>query len=108
MDNRAKRGAELMKQTREDTSKGYGAWLFKGLANSPVILFWSDGSQSETTLEQAFTTEEDYRRYQNYKRDGKAYPVRVEAPEGAEEALKTMCQGFTGALEQYVVKGAKI
>lgn len=107
MDNRVKRGAELMKQTRENTSKGYRAELLKGLVTSPVILFWSDGSQSETTLEQAFTTEEDYSRYQSYKRDGKAYPVRVEATDGAEEALKTMCQSFTKALRQYV-EGAEI
>lgn len=106
MDIRAKLGAELMKQAREDTSRSYGAELFNKIITTPVMLLWSDGTSTASTLAQSFTTEEDYSRYQSYKQSGKAYPVRAEAPEGADEVLKTLCNGFTEVLERFVVKGA--
>ena len=106
MDSRT--GAELLKRKRADGSQSYRAEEFKDIITAPVMLCWSDGTRTETTAEQAFTTEEDYSRYQSYKESGKAYPVRVEAPEGAEDAIKTLCEGLTAALERYVIKGAEI
>lgn len=114
-------GADAMKRKRaeEDPRAEQIAAVFA----LPCIMFWSDGSQTDTTLAQAFTTEEDYNRYKQYKRSGKAYPVRVEAKELPEAELnqpstifpqgtrgeeygliKTMCQHFTEALEQFVAR----
>ena len=107
--------ATLKRKREEDPRAEQLATIF----SMPCTLFWSDGSQSETTLGQAFSTEEDYNRYRKYKRSGKAYPVKVEAVEPAnpkapsrvfpqgtvqEEygVLKTMCKGFTEALQQFV------
>ena len=87
--------------------------------SKPCTLFWSDGSQSETTLAQAFTGEADYKRYEKYKRDGKAYPVKVEAvepkdpdapstvfPQGTEGEdyglLCKMCEDFTFSLKAFL------
>lgn len=57
------------------------------ITTSPCVMIWSDGSRTDTTLARAFATEEDYERYQRYKRSGKAYPVRVEARELPETEL---------------------
>ena len=107
-------GADAMKRLRAD--KDPRAEQLAAIFSLPCNKFWSDGSQTETTLGQAFTTEEDYNRYKQYKQNGKAYPVRVEATElkepstifpqgtksGEYKVLKTMCKGFTEALQQFV------
>lgn len=113
-------GADAMRRRRAEEDPR--AEQIVAISSLPCIMLWSDGSKTETTLAQAFTTEEDYSRYKKYKRSGKAYPVRIEAPElteaelkepstifpppetrsGEYEVLKTMCEGFTRALEQFV------
>lgn len=94
------------------------------ICSQPCYMTWSDGNQTETSLLQAFTTEEDYDRYKEYKRSGKPYPVKVEAKEMTEEELKSpsgvfigetreaeyriykfMCDKFTSALNYFVEKG---
>ena len=112
-------GADAMRRRRAEEDPR--AEQIVAISSLPCIMLWSDGSKTETTLAQAFTTEEDYSRYRKYKRSGKAYPVRVEAAEppeaelkepstifpqgtksGEYEVLKTMCKGFTEALQQFV------
>lgn len=79
-------GADAMKRLRAE--KDPRAEQLAAIFSLPCNMFWSDGSQTETTLGQAFTTEEDYNRYKQYKQNGKAYPVRVEATEPPEAELK--------------------
>lgn len=112
-------GANAMKRLRAE--KDPRTEQLAAIVSLPCNMFWSDGSQTETTLGQAFTTEEDYSRYKKYKQSGKAYPVRVEAVEPTEaelkepstifpqdtksgeyDLLKKMCKVFTEALQQFV------
>lgn len=112
-------GADAMKRLR--AKKDHRVEQIAAICSLPCHMFWSDGSQTETTLGQAFTTEEDYNRYKQYKQSGKAYPVRVEAAEPPEaelkepstifpqgtkrgdyDLLKKMCKCFTEALQQFV------
>lgn len=52
----------------------------------PCIFSWSDGHQSKTTLSRAFHNEDSYKRYAEYKRTGKPYPVKIEAVAPVEPA----------------------
>ncbi len=111
-------GADVMKRRRraEEDPK---AERITAISSLPCIMSWSDGSRTETTIGQAFTTEKDYDRYKQYKRSGKAYPVKIEAIEPSEtelkepsnifsqgtksqeyRLLKIMCDGVTKSLEQ--------
>lgn len=89
------------------------------LAEYPCILIWSNGERSKTTLSKAFCNEDSYKRYAEYQRSGKPYPVKIEAeapadPEGASSLfrgdtastdyalLDNMCKEFTNALQQYL------
>lgn len=91
----------------------------QALFSLPVLISWSDGHQSESTLRQCFNTERDYERFKSYKEKGQAYPVRVDAveptephrassifPEGTAEdeykLLQKMSEDFTKALQQYL------
>ncbi len=112
-------GADAMRRRRAEADPLTGQ--IESLCSQPCYMIWSDGSRTETSLAQAFTTEEDYDRYKEYKRSGKAYPVRVEAKELTEEELKEpscvfieetreaeyrlykfMCDEFTSALNYFV------
>lgn len=112
-------GADAMKRLRAE--KDPKTEQLGAIFSLPCNMFWSDGSQTKTTLGQAFTTEEDYSRYKKYKQSGKAYPVKVEAAElpeaelkgpstifpqgtksGEYDLLKGMCERFTEALQQFV------
>ena len=114
-------GAYAMKRLRAE--KDPRAEQIAAIFSLPCHMFWSDGSQTETTLGQAFTTEEDYNRYKKYKQSGKAYPVRVEAAElpeaelkkpstifaqgtksGELDLLKKMCEDFTESLQKFLEK----
>lgn len=94
----------------------------KRMFEKPCIFSWSDGHTSPTTLATAFTGEEDYRRYLEYKRSGKPYPIKIEAVEppeadkekkssifpdstiaGEYEVLQQMCKGFTDALMKFII-----
>jgi hypothetical protein len=114
---------DIMKRKKAKTA--YRQEQIEAIFSLPCIILWSDGNQSETTLGQAFTTEDDYIRYQSYKRNGKAYPLRIEAVEPKDptepsrifptgntkadvyELLKNLCQYFTKSLEIFLAEGAK-
>ena len=87
------------------------------LFNLPVIVTWSDASTSESNLKNMFSNEESYKRYADYKKNGKPYPVKVgaKAPLEADieqpstifikgtiagdyELLKGLCERFTEEL----------
>lgn len=92
---------------------------FTALTEYPCILTWSNGEQSKTTLSRAFCNEDSYKRYAEYQRSGKPYPVKIEAeaptdPQGASSMFRgktastdyalidNMCKDFTNALRQYL------
>lgn len=92
---------------------------FTALAEYPCILSWSNGERSKTTLSRAFYSEDSYKRYAEYQRNGKPYPVKIEAeaptePQGASSLFRgetastdytliaKMCEDFTKALQQYL------
>lgn len=92
---------------------------FTALAEYPCILIWSNGERSKTTLSKAFCNEDSYKRYAEYQRSGKPYPVKIEAeapadPERASSMFRgdtastdyalidNMCKDFTNALQQYL------
>lgn len=92
---------------------------FTALTEYPCILTWSNGEQSNTTLSRAFCNEDSYKRYAEYQRSGKPYPVKIEAeaptdPQGASSMFRgetastdyalidNMCKDFTNALRQYL------
>lgn len=116
----AKAGQRQKKQRAENSPADEQIKLVFSL---PCLIRWSDGSTSQSPIGQVFYTEEAYTRYKKYKQSGKPYPVRVEAIEPAEadkdkassifpedtiagewELMKTICKGFTDALEQYVAE----
>ena len=85
----------------------------------PVMISWSDGHKSKSTLAQCFDTERDYERFKSYKEKGQAYPVRVDAVEptdpnrassifpegtvaGEYELLQKMSESFTECLQKYL------
>lgn len=89
------------------------------LMEYPCIMSWSNGERSKTTLSKAFYDEDSYKRYAEYQRSGKPYPVKIEAeaptdPQGASSMfrgetaytdytlLDKMCRDFTTALQQYL------
>lgn len=89
------------------------------LMEYPCIMSWSNGERSKTTLSKAFYDEDSYKRYAEYQRSGKPYPVKIEAeaptdPQGARSMfrgetaytdytlLDKMCRDFTTALQQYL------
>ena len=90
----------------------------------PCIFYWSDGSQSKTTIN-AFNSEDDYNRYLDYKLSGKPYPVKIEAvpptePSGASngithktaqddyEVISHIAESLTKALTRFYAEGKKI
>lgn len=92
---------------------------FTALTEYPCILTWSNGEQSKTTLSRAFCNEGSYKRYAEYQRSGKPYPVKIEAeaptdPQGASSMFRgetastdyalidNMCKDITNALRQYL------
>lgn len=118
-------GADAMKRRRAETYRAEEQ--LNAIHALPCRMFWSDGSQTETTLGESFYSEKDYYRYKKYKKSGKAYPVRVEVIEppkeelekpstifpkgtkgGEYKALKKMCEMYTGALERYIINDTPI
>lgn len=112
-------GADAMRRRRAEADPL--TEQIESLCSQPCYMIWSDGNRTETSLAQAFTTEEDYDRYKEYKRSGKAYPVGVEAKELTEEEIKEpsgvfigetreaeyrlykyMCDKFTDALNYFI------
>ncbi len=110
------------KELRERKREHPAEEQIKKVFELPCMFSWSDGHTSQTTLGTAFTDEGDYRRYLDYKRSGKPYPVKIEAIEPAEadkdkksaifpdstiageyEVLKQMCQSFTDALKKFII-----
>lgn len=115
----AAKARELLKQKRAERNPIEEQ--INAIASLPCMLYWSDGHSSKTTIMQSFDTEEDYKRYKEYKRRGQAYPVRIEPIEPTEEdkkkpspifpegtvggdyePLKLMCQTYTEALGRYM------
>lgn len=113
MDNEKRRQAIKAKTTTPAEQQ------LTALAEYPCILTWSNGERSKTTLSKAFCNEDSYKRYAEYQRSGKPYPVKIEAeapadPEGASSLfrgdtastdyalLEKMCKDFTNALRQYL------
>ena len=63
------------------------------LMEYPCIMSWSNGERSKTTLSKAFYDEDSYKRYAEYQRSGKPYPVKIEAeaptdPQGASSMFR--------------------
>ena len=113
MDKEQRRQA-IKAKTRTPTEQ-----QFTALTEYPCILTWSNGEQSKTTLSRAFCNEDSYKRYAEYQRSGKPYPVKIEAeaptdPQGASSMFRgetastdyalidNMCKDFTNALRQYL------
>ena len=112
--NREQRRQAIKAKTRTPAEQ-----QFTALAEYPCILVWSNGERSKTTLSRAFYNEDSYKRYAEYQRSGKPYPVKIEAeaptdPQGASSMfrgetastdytlLEKMCKDFTNALQQYL------
>lgn len=112
--NREQRRQAIKAKTRTPAEQ-----QFTTLAEYPCILVWSNGERSKTTLSRAFCNEDSYKRYAEYQRSGKPYPVKIEAeaptdPQGASSMfrgetastdytlLEKMCKDFTNALQQYL------
>ena len=112
--NREQRRKAIKAKTRTPAEK-----QFTALAEYPCILSWSNGEQNKTTLSQTFYNEDSYKRYAEYQRSGKPYPVKIEAeaptdPQGASSMFRgetastdyalidNMCKDFTNALRQYL------
>ena len=112
--NREQRRKAIKAKTKTPAEK-----QFTALAEYPCLLSWSNGEQTQTTLSQTFYNEDSYKRYAEYQRSGKPYPVKIEAvapaePQGAsslfdgEQAetdyklLQKLCRDFTNALQQYL------
>ena len=91
------------------------------VAEIPVIVTWSDNSTSESTLKSMFKDEESYKHYEECKKNGNRYPVKVEAIEPLEadkekrsnifftgtltddyEVAKMLCKGFNESLQRYL------
>lgn len=113
MDNEKRRQAIKAKTTTPAEQQ------LTALAEYPCILTWSNGERSKTTLSKAFCNEDSYKRYAEYQRSGKPYPVKIEAeaptdPQGASSMFRgdtastdyalidNMCKDFTNALQQYL------
>lgn len=113
MDNEKRRQAIKAKTTTPAEQQ------LTALAEYPCILTWSNGERSKTTLSRAFCNEDSYKRYAEYQRSGKPYPVKIEAeaptdPQGASSMfigetastdyalIDNMCKDFTNALQQYL------
>ena len=112
--NREQRRKAIKAKTRTPAEK-----QFTALAEYPCILSWSNGEQNKTTLSQTFYNEDSYKRYAEYQRSGKPYPVKIEAiaptePQGASsmfsgetattdyELIQKLCRDFTSSLQQYL------
>lgn len=112
--NREQRRQAIKAKTRTPAEQ-----QFTALAEYPCILVWSNGERSKTTLSRAFYNEDSYKRYAEYQRSGKPYPVKIEAetptdPQGASSMFRgetastdyalidNMCKDFTNALRQYL------
>lgn len=118
---KAARAGAKAKQTQAENAPNPRIEQVLKLGELPVTLFWSDGSTSQSTLNNTFYDEQSYDRYKGYKARGKAYPVRVEAVElTAEEQsqqsvifptgtkadeyklLRNMCEHFTEGLQKFL------
>ena len=95
------------------------------IINYPVIVTWSDASTSESTLKNVFSNVESYKRYADYKKNGKPYPVRVDIEEPLEadkeldssifigdtleseyKLINALCERFNDELKrQYEMRG---
>lgn len=112
--NREQRRKAIKQKTRTPAEKQFTAF-----AEYPCILTWSNGEQNKTTLSRTFYDEDSYKRYAEYKRSGKPYPVKIEAeaptePQGASSMfrgetastdfalLEKLCRDFTSSLQHYL------
>jgi len=87
------------------------------LCNKPCSIKWSDGRETRSTIGDVFYTEEAYKRYLKYKRQGHSYPVEVQVlpledpttiifpddPEGEKAVCDRLTRGFNDSLKRFVV-----
>lgn len=110
---------EQRRQAIKAKTKTPAEQQFTALAEYPCILSWNNGEKSKTTLSRAFYNEDSYKRYAEYQRSGKPYPVKIEAEAPAEpqeassmfrgetaktdyELIEKLCRDFTSSLQQYL------
>ena len=78
------------------------------IINRPVIVTWSDASTSESNLKNMFSSEESYKRYAEYKKNDKPYPVKVEAIaplQADKDNQSTICIKGTITGDYELIKG---